>query len=345
MITLKKMVFASFVLLLFAALVSACHSQDAPNTVSVATGVSQSLPTATPIPTLTVTATHTATPTATATPAPTHTSTPTLTPTATAIAPAVERVVIGTNGFSFVPPVHFLVDVQESQAGVFSEDDEILVFMIVASESSGKSLAEILDGFVAATSADAGELEVGEPYVAEIGGVEGIAVDVVGQFLGDAMEGRITVVAPEGGRTFLVYGLAVNERWQDEGTAVYDEVLSTVSFADEVLPEQSENAAYADFPLPIPSGEPATEWNELPIMPDALAGDGDDEAYAFIVAATQTAVQFFYEEQMEPLGWALLGVGEAETGALLLIFQKGEAAASVSVFALDEQTSYVFLVK
>ncbi|MCL4262502.1 MAG: hypothetical protein KJ069_04780 [Anaerolineae bacterium] len=101
----------------------------------------------------------------------------------------------------------------------------------------------------------------------------------------------------------------------------------------------------SDFPLPIPTGNPAAEWNGMPIMPQAIAGEGNDESYAFIVEASPNEIQTFYEQELSKLGWSLLGVGEGETGAILMVFQNGAEVASISILTVDSSTQYVFLVK
>ncbi len=345
----RKIIFIGLAWIMLAVGLTACGEQAVLSPAPTETRTP--LPSATPTQEPTATATETATPQPSATPSATQTAvpTPTQTPTAVPTEQALtlgDVVVVGEGDFSFQAVEDFQVDVQAGQAGIFSADDEILLFMAINTESTDQTPAEILTGFVETVSADAGELTPGELYAVQIGAEEGLAVDVTGMFLGEAINGRIAVVQPDETRTFLAYGLAVNDRWGEEGTAVFDAVMATVSFAPEALAgDDSGQAVNSDFPLPIPVGEPAADWRGIPIMPQATAGEEGSGSYYFTVAATQAAVQAFYESEMADLGWSLLGVGEGENGALLMIFQQEASVASVSIFTLDETTTYVFLVQ
>jgi len=73
----------------------------------------------------------------------------------------------------------------------------------------------------------------------------------------------------------------------------------------------------------LPSGVPDTEWKGIPIMPDAIDGEGDDEAYRYTVKATVAEVQAYYEQELAKLGWSLMAGGTGDTGAAMLIFNTG----------------------
>ena len=343
----KKYLIVVLVFLLTIMLLPACSSQAEVSTVSTFTSTPQ--PSQTPTPTTVPTSTQTPIPEPTETPLPTHTATPlptsTFTPTATATEPAIETIVV-ESGFSFQSVSGFLVDVQPNQVGITSEDDEILLFMATSDQPTDNSLQETLDNFITNAGESMGELTASESFTMTIGGVEGIAADVNGIFLGDDMEGRIAVVTPTDSFTFFAFGLAVNNRWGDEGMSLFENVITTISFSKNTISDDtSPTEPNADFPLPIPTGEPVVEWSGLPIMPQAIAGDEGEGSYYFTVEATFEEVETFYESEMQLLGWNLLGVGEGENGALLMIFQKGDAVASVSILLLNESTVYVFLVR
>jgi len=57
-----------------------------------------------------------------------------------------------------------------------------------------------------------------------------------------------------------------------------------------------------------PQGTPASEWNGIPIMPQATAGQEftDTKTYSFKVNATVKEVQDFYSAELEKLGWSSL---------------------------------------
>jgi hypothetical protein len=330
----------------------ACDTEpEAASTVVALPPTVQATATQTPQPTPTATATSTATPQPTDTATPTETAfptdTPTFTPTPTETPLALSDEEYEVEGqFTFQTIEDLLVDLQPNQAGISSEDDEILLFMAIQDADDTSDIQAVLDAFIETTSADAGSLESGESYPITLDGREGLAVDVAGEFLGEEIVGRIAAIAPDDSRIFLAYGLAVNNRWENEGSVIFEETLMTLSFIEATAPvPTSTSETVSDFPLPIPSGAPAAEWEGIPIMPQATAGADNNGSYSFIIDTTQTAVQQFYEEAMSNEGWSLLSIGEGANGALLLIFQQQAGVATVSIFSLDSDTVYIFLVK
>ncbi|MGB8983055.1 MAG: hypothetical protein WCC12_14360 [Anaerolineales bacterium] len=97
--------------------------------------------------------------------------------------------------------------------------------------------------------------------------------------------------------------------------------------------------------LPLPTETPeAFEWNGFPIMPGALAGEGDSESYGFTIQASPRDVQEYFELELGKLGWRSSIQGDGQT-SLMLIFMK-DASATLTVTILSEgDESLVFLVK
>jgi hypothetical protein len=80
-------------------------------------------------------------------------------------------------------------------------------------------------------------------------------------------------------------------------------------------------------------------------MPQAIAGQEGDGSYYYTVGATVSEIQSYYQTQMAQLGWTLLVSTEGQNGATLMIFQNGGETASISIFTVDANTRYVFLVR
>ena len=97
--------------------------------------------------------------------------------------------------------------------------------------------------------------------------------------------------------------------------------------------------------LPMPSGTPVAIWEGFPIMPNAIAGDGDSSSYSFTIMASADEVQDFYESQLPGLGWNLFATGQGETDTLLLMFMKGTNILTVSIIPQPDGVMYVMLVK
>jgi len=73
-----------------------------------------------------------------------------------------------------------------------------------------------------------------------------------------------------------------------------------------------------------PVGTPDKEWNGIPIMPGAIAGNGDNEKYVFTINAPLEDIQSYYEKELSKSGWVLMTSGSGDTGAALLIFNNGK---------------------
>jgi hypothetical protein len=83
--------------------------------------------------------------------------------------------------------------------------------------------------------------------------------------------------------------------------------------------------------LPMPEGTPAVEWGGAPVMPGATAGQGDEDGYLFVIQASVKEIQAYYENELEKLGWSLLGAGDGKNGNMLLIFQKDADTFSIAI--------------
>jgi len=95
----------------------------------------------------------------------------------------------------------------------------------------------------------------------------------------------------------------------------------------------------------MPSGKPSSEWEGFPIMPTAIAGEGDNKGYSFTINASADEIQKFYEKELAKLGWNMLASGQGTTNSVLLIFMKDTGTFSVSMIPQPDGTMYVLLVK
>ena len=95
----------------------------------------------------------------------------------------------------------------------------------------------------------------------------------------------------------------------------------------------------------MPVGEPASEWEGIPIMANALAGEGDRNGYSFTINASTDEIQEFYENELSKLGWNLFASGQGTTDAILLFFMKDASTLSVSIIPQPDGTMYVLLMQ
>lgn len=59
-----------------------------------------------------------------------------------------------------------------------------------------------------------------------------------------------------------------------------------------------------------PQGVPAADWQGIPIMPEAVAGEETQGMYSFRVNASLKEVHDFYAAALPPLGWSSLFAGQ-----------------------------------
>jgi hypothetical protein len=97
-----------------------------------------------------------------------------------------------------------------------------------------------------------------------------------------------------------------------------------------------------------PSGTPVEQWNGIPVMSQATAGEEFSASiYSYTVPATAADVQQFYNQQMEALGWTSpFGFQVSEEGGILF-FQKESEFVTITIASdqNDENSVDVILQK
>jgi hypothetical protein len=87
-----------------------------------------------------------------------------------------------------------------------------------------------------------------------------------------------------------------------------------------------------------PTGTPATEWNSIPIMPQATSGqEFNKSTYSYVLPMmSQAEIQSFYDSKLKTLGWT--SEFSASTGAHggLMVFHKDADVLTVTVAEADQ---------
>jgi hypothetical protein len=76
-----------------------------------------------------------------------------------------------------------------------------------------------------------------------------------------------------------------------------------------------------------PQGAPLSSWKDIPVMPQAVAGEEAEGMYSFRVNASIKEVQDYYTAQLPPLGWQLLFSGDMP----ILVFTRNGQTLSVTI--------------
>ena len=96
----------------------------------------------------------------------------------------------------------------------------------------------------------------------------------------------------------------------------------------------------------MPAGKPVSNWEGIPVMPKAIAGDGDNQGYSYTIIGLPEVVQAYYEREMPKLGWNMFATGKGgKAGTIMLIFMKGTDTASVTIIPQADNLLYVLIVK
>jgi hypothetical protein len=88
-----------------------------------------------------------------------------------------------------------------------------------------------------------------------------------------------------------------------------------------------------------PQGTPVAEWNGIPIMSQATAGQEHDPAnYSFKFTGTAQEAKDFYDGALPGLGWSTLMSMPGDENGALLVFQKDSSSLTVTITSADGST-------
>lgn len=132
------------------------------------------------------------------------------------------------------------------------------------------------------------------------------------------------------------------ETLQAIGTQIPIETLQALPSAVPTL--EAVASALPDFGSYFnPEGTPVSVWNEIPIMPQATAGEEftDTETYSFKVSATVEEARNFYDTQLPTLGWTSFFNIPADANGSVQVFQKENNVLTITI--LENEGTVVIL--
>ena len=91
-----------------------------------------------------------------------------------------------------------------------------------------------------------------------------------------------------------------------------------------------------------PQGAPVTEWNGIPVMPQATAGEEVTGLYSYKATATNEEATAFYETQLQTLGWEKQVEEKGET--TLLYYVKDQQGVTITITPADNNSVLIWLV-
>lgn len=108
--------------------------------------------------------------------------------------------------------------------------------------------------------------------------------------------------------------------------------ITTVTLAPSAVPPSQTSA-----------GQSTASWNGIPIMPGAIAGEGDEEGYVFTIRATSQQVQEYYQLELGKLGWQLSAQENSGESLMLSYMDSNSATLTVSILSKDEEVLVLLL--
>jgi len=129
---------------------------------------------------------------------------------------------------------------------------------------------------------------------------------------------------------------------------VATEVFTSVPVLTSTVPPMETHLQITGTPDVVspllPEGQPASEWNGIPIMPGAIAGEGDEEGYVFTARVTPQQVRDYYQLALGKLGWQPMATGEGEPPLMLIFADGASTTLTISILSKGDEV-LVLLVK
>lgn len=111
------------------------------------------------------------------------------------------------------------------------------------------------------------------------------------------------------------------------------------------VPTQVESVTPVPMPLSpsqTPESQATAEWEGIPIMPGAVAGEGDEEGYVFTIRATVQQVQEYYQLELGKLGWQ--PSAQESSGSSLILNFSDSTSASIHISILSKGDQVLVLL-
>ena len=123
-------------------------------------------------------------------------------------------------------------------------------------------------------------------------------------------------------------------------TAMPIETLKSFATSMPVETLQAVSSALPDFGNMFnPQGEPVSEWNSIPIMPQATAGQEHDKSnYSFKFTGTSKEAQDFYTDALVKAGWSSMFSMPGNDQGALMLFQKDDKVLTITIVSTDNST-------
>lgn len=182
-------------------------------------------------------------PTKTATALPTLSPTLTFTPEPTATASPLPEVDLGDigllvalDGFTISVPFPYLHQVQNNIILISNEEKSLTISFAGDDYDASKTLTDVIEAYITSLESRGGSFKISEPVTVSVSGVDGISIDVEGQFGEIPIKGMAVAVSPA--PDFVLFGFATSNLssdpaiWETSHHAIFEAFLKRIEFVD-----------------------------------------------------------------------------------------------------------------
>ena len=126
-------------------------------------------------------------------------------------------------------------------------------------------------------------------------------------------------------------------------TALPMETLKAAASEIPVSTLEALPSAIPDMKLFNPEGTPVSEWNGIPVMPQATAGEEfkDSRTYSYKVNATVKEAQEYYNTELTKLGWSSSFTMPGNDVAVVQVYQKDNDLLTVTITNVNDSVVVV----
>ncbi len=96
-----------------------------------------------------------------------------------------------------------------------------------------------------------------------------------------------------------------------------------------------------------PTGTPVSQWNDIPVMPQATAGqEFNKNTYSYKASGvTETDVQTFYNDKLKAAGWSSPFSAQGGSQGGIMLFTKDSSVLSITVTTVDQDLVVLLLMQ
>ena len=91
-----------------------------------------------------------------------------------------------------------------------------------------------------------------------------------------------------------------------------------------------------------PKSPPLSEWNSIPVMPQASAGDESNGMYVYKISLTSQEIQDFYNAKLPDLGWES-SFSMPIAGTAFLLYTRGDQVLSITIMPAEDGETLVMI--